>query len=182
MSSAEFRDLARSLLNSHDRALFEMVDLDPGGKEQSASGPSYAENAPKSGCPFIDKWREWERTLRLNLAKQRAGKTKHEASMPLEPPVLPVEATQAVTRAVTASESPLEAEYVLDKARWDAIESLQGIEYFHRNTIFAYLLKLLILERHAMFNVDKGYAEYNSLYDSILGNVQGESSPEGVIK
>ena len=180
MSSAEFRDLAKPLLSSHDKVFFDMVDLDPGLKDQT--GPSYSESAPPCGCAFIDKWREWERTLRLNLARQRAGKGKHEGGVPMEAPVLPTDAVSAVSRAIAASESPLEAELILDKARWEAIEALQGIEYFHRNTIFAYLLKLLILERHAMFHVDKGYKEYDSLYSSILGRVQPGSSPEGDIK
>ena len=182
MSSAEYRDLARPLLNSNDRAFFDQVDLDPGDKDKENPGFSYAEAAPPSGCAFIDRWREWERTLRLNLARHRAQKAKQEGSMLVEPPALPTEAVSAVVRAMTAAESPLEAELVLDKARWEAIESLQGIDYFNRNTIFAYLLKLLILERHAMFSVVKGYSEYKSLYASILGRVQPGSSPAGEIK
>jgi hypothetical protein len=75
-------------------------------------------------------------------------------------------------------ESPLEAEALLDRARWSAIERFQGIPYFDRNTVFAYLLKLLILERSASFKVDTGFAEYKSLYASILERVRpgaGES-------
>ena len=182
MSSAAFRDLANSLLNPHDKALFGLVDLDPEEKGEEGgrhSGPSYADNAPPSGSVFIDRWREWERTLRLNLARQRAQRIKQEGGVSVEPPALPTDAVASVTRAVTATESPLEAELVLDKARWDAIEALQGIDYFNRNTIYAYLLKLILLERHAMFNVEKGFAEYKSLYASILGSAQPGSSPAG---
>ena len=185
MSSAEFRDLAKPLLDSTDNAFFDLVDLDPGDKNEGdykVSGPSYADDAPRCGCDFIDRWREWERTLRLNLARQRAQKAKQEGSMTVEPPALPTDAVAAVVKAMTATESPLEAEIELDKARWDAIENMQGINYFDRNTIFAFLLKLILLERHAMFNVEKGSAEYNSLYASILESVQPGSSPAGEIK
>ena len=186
MSSSDFRDLAKPLLDTQDRVFFDLVDLDPEGiteKGHIDTRPSYAEPALKSGCDFIDQWREWERTLRLNLAQQRSQKTKQEGVNALvEAPALPTDAAAAALRAVTATESPLEAEYVLDKARWEAIENLQGIIYFNRNTIYAFLLKLLLLERHAMFNTENGYAEYKSLYASILGSVQPGSSPEGEIK
>jgi len=59
----------------------------------------------------------------------------------------------------------------LDKARWSAIESLQGVEYFDRNTIFAYLLKLLILERRSAMQPETGFSEYKSLYASIMDGV-----------
>jgi len=185
MSSAEFRNLAKPLLNSSDGMFFDLVNLDPEDKTEAdykRSEPSYAEYAPRSGCEFVDKWREWERTLRLNLARQRAQKAKLEGSVTVEPPALPTDAVAAVVKAMTTTESPLDAELLLDKARWEAIEDLQGINYFDRNTIFAYLLKLILLERHAMFNVEKGSAEYNSLYASILESVQPGSSPAGEIK
>ena len=185
MSVAEFRDQTKPLLTSQDKVFFDMVDLDPADKMEDSlekSGPSYADDARPSGCDFIDLWREWERTLRLNLARQRVQKTKLEGVALVEPPALPTDAVAAAARAVTATESPLAAELVLDRARWDAIEALQGINYFNRNTIFAFLLKLILLERHAMFNVEKGFAEYKSLYASILGSVQPGSSPAGEIK
>jgi len=186
MSSAEFQDLARPLLSTHDREFFDLLDLDPGEKRDEGhepSGPSYAENAPKSGCDFIDRWREWERTLRLNLARQRAQKIKQEGGgVMVEPPALPTDAVAAVVKAVSATESPFEAELTLDKARWGAIDALQGIDCFARNMVYGYLLKLLLLERHAMFNNENGYAEYKTLYASILGSVQPDSSSAGEIK
>jgi hypothetical protein len=69
-------------------------------------------------------------------------------------------------------ESPPEVEYLGDNARWDAIEVLQGINDCDRTTIYAYLLKLILLERRASFKVEEGFAEYKTLYGSILDNVQ----------
>ena len=186
MSCSAFRVLAKQFLNSRDMAYFDLVDLDPDPEDKGkneAEGSSYAESAAPSGCTFIDQWREWERTLRLNLARQRSRKVIREGAAPTEtPPIFPIDAAAAAIKAVSTAESPLEAELVLDKARWEAIESLQGINYFDRNTIYAYLLKLILLERHAMFSVEKGFAEYKSLYASILGSVQPGSSPAGEIK
>ena len=168
MSSAAFKELAKSLLDESDAALMDLIDLDPQPLKSGEEGPSYADNSPASGSDFIDRWREWERTLRLNLARHRSIKTKRENSAPVEPPVFPSDAAAAAVKAVVAVESPLEGEILIDKARWNAIEVLQGGDYFSRNTIFAYLLKLILLERKASFKTDVGFAEYKSLYASIL--------------
>ena len=190
MSSAAFRDLAKQHLSSGDLKFFELVDMDPGDKKPldkdqkhgAGSELSYVESAPLLGCDFIDRWREWERALRLNLAKQRAQKMAKEGTETVPPPMFPTDAAAVAMKAVTATESPLEAELVLDKARWAVIDSLEGLDYFNRNTIYAYLLKLILLERHEVFNVEKGFNEYKSLYASILGSVQPGSSPAGEIK
>jgi hypothetical protein len=172
MGSARFRDLARARLSAEDAALLDLVGLDP----QSGGGrPSYAEAGRPSGSDVIDKWRDWERSLRLNLARFRALKLKREGA--LDPPVVPADAASAAQQAMTA-ENPLEAEIFLDRARWDAIERFQGIPAFSRDAVYAYLLKLLILERRASFKAETGFAEYKSLYASILEHARpgaGES-------
>ncbi|GHV96272.1 hypothetical protein AGMMS50293_25920 [Spirochaetia bacterium] len=179
MSSAAFRDLARPLLGESDAALLDLVDFDPQPRKDREDGHSYADNAPASGSEFIDRWREWERSLRLNLARHRAIKSKREGAAPVEPPVFPADAAAAAVKAVVATESALEAEQLLDKARWSAIEVLQGNDYFDRNTIFAYLLKLILLERKASFKTEEGFAEYKSLYASILEDVEEGVLPVG---
>jgi hypothetical protein len=100
----------------------------------------------------------------------------------VEPPAHPADAAVAAVKAAAAAESPLEAELLLDKARWDAIEVLQGINYFDRNTIYAYLLKLFLLERREAFQVEEGFTEYKSLYATILDSVRSGDSPVGEAK
>jgi hypothetical protein len=185
MSSAAFRNLAGTLMAKEDAALLDQVSLDPDPVGTSlgipAGVPSYAEKAPSSGCAFIDRWREWERTLRLNLAQARAQRIRREGGAPVEPPGHPAEAAALALNAAAVDESPLEAELFLDRARWNAIEELGGIDYFSRNTVYAYLLKLLLLERHSLFDTEAGFAEYKSLYASILERAQG-MSPVGESK
>ena len=166
-----FIDLAKPMLDADDAALLDRISLDPAPYgEQASTGITYADQAPSSGSDFIDSWREWERTLRLNLARQRAVKVKREGVALAEPPVIPADAATAAHGAI-ATDSPLEADIFLDKARWSAIESLQGVEYFDRNTVFAYLLKLLILQRRAAMQTETGFSEYKSLYASIMSDV-----------
>jgi len=40
------------------------------------------------------------------------------------------------------------------------------------NNIYAYYLKLLLLERRQSFNTEKGFAEYKTLYAEILESAQ----------
>jgi hypothetical protein len=158
MSPQAFRDMAMSLLDAQDAALLDMIGL--------SLTPPLDDSGASSGSDFIDKWREWERILRLNLVKLRCGKLKRETPA-AEPPVLPSDASSAAAKAV--QESPLEGEIIIDKARWHAIDTLlEGSGPFDRNVVFAYMLKLIILNRQALFQTERGFSEYKSLYASIL--------------
>jgi hypothetical protein len=97
--------------------------------------------------------------------------------VPADPPDYPADAA-AVAKAALAMDSPLEAELFLDKSRWDLIESLQGLDYFGRNTVYAYLLKLFLLERRSLFRAEEGFAEYKGLYAAVMEaapNVEGKT-------
>jgi len=185
-----FKELVKPMLNAEDAALIDTISLDPapGESVSSHTSISYANQSPPSGSSFIDGWREWERALRLNLARQRAIKVKRENAALAEPPTIPADAATAAHGAIATVDSPLEADIFLDKARWSAIEALQGIDYFDRNTVFAYLLKLLILQRRDSMRAETGFSEYKSLYASIMsgiavgGGVQTGVSPVGESK
>jgi hypothetical protein len=168
MSAAYFRILAKSFLSAADGDLLDLVGLDPQPKTADDEGAAaYIGKAPASGNDFIDRWREWERALRLNLARTRFQQLKREGGIP-DAPDYPPDAAAADKTAVVM-DSPLEAEIALDKARWDAIEAILGLSYFSENTVFAYLLKLLILERRLSFKTEEGFKEYKALYAAILG-------------
>jgi hypothetical protein len=146
-------------LDEGDSVLLDRISLAP-----------WEDSLGNTGCEFIDNWNDWELTLRLSLARRRSVKVKRDA--PLDSPVFPQDAVSAAGKAMGIADSPLEGEIMLDKARWSAIESLQGFDYFNRNVVFAYLLKLLLLERRQSFKTEEGFTEYKSLYASILENVQ----------
>jgi hypothetical protein len=155
MSSAHFRELAEQALSREDAALLGFFTLNP------AAG-----NVPGGGdCEFLGKWREYETALRLNLARYRGVKIKREA--PADAPDYPADAA-AAAKAAAAMDSPLEAEIFLDESRWRAIDLFQGLNYFDRNTVYAYLLKLLLMERRSCFRTEEGFAEYKGLYAAVM--------------
>jgi len=179
MSSAAFKSLARELMSAGDAKLLDFCTLDPdpvGGTHggtasdaQSNSGgnakSAYSEPAKETSSAFINRWKEWERALRLNLARGRAQKLKQELH---DAPVFP-ESAVAAAKTAMAIDSPLEAEIFLDNARWNAISSFAGYDVFSESAVYAYLLKLLLMERRIAFNDEEGSIEYQGLYAAILG-------------
>ena len=157
MSSADFKALAKDKMSSAEAAVLDYCTLDPGF------------SAPPTHSAFVNSWREWERTLRLNLARSRAQKLKRSEAA--DAPEHPASAVTAAKNAL-ALESPLDAEILLDKARWDAIEEFQGINTFSEDAIYAYLLKLLLMERRTAFKNEEGITEYKALYAAILGEAK----------
>jgi hypothetical protein len=146
MSSSVFLELCRQQLDKDD-----MLHLEAG-----------------RGGEFWDKYYAWNEALKLNLAKFRAQKLGRPEAAAMEAPASPEEAVNAAKTAV-GFDSPLDAEQFLDQARWNAVESLQGLDYFNVNTVFGYLLKLKLMERKALFNAETGFGEYKKLYDEIIG-------------
>ena len=172
MSSIHFKDLARRLISESDAEILELCTLDPEPPVAGVTGATYAEPSPRTPSDFLNHWRDWERVLRLNLARGRAQKLKREGGAAVDAPEYPADAA-AVAKNAQTMESPLDAEIFLDKARWDAIEYFQGISSFGENVIFAYLLKLLLLERRAAFKTEEGYTRYKGLYTAILERASG---------
>ena len=170
MSSAAFKALASEQMSSTDAAGLDSCTLDPDPNQTGDTDLSYAEPPPHTHSSLINHWKEWERTLRINLARNRAHKLKREGNL-AEAPAIPADAAVVAKNAMTI-ESPLEAELFLDKARWDAIGSFQGTDIFSEDAVYAYLLKLLLMERRTAFNAEEGFAEYKELYTAILGEAK----------
>ena len=152
MSSENFKSLAEQHMSKNDYNLFKHLSFE-------------FDDLEMTGCDFIDKYRDWELSLRQNLAVQRAIKSKLD--IPFKEPNFNMGAAAAALKAID-EKSPLEAEFLLDKTRWNAIDDLAGNDNFNRNYLYAYYLKLLLIERREAFNDDKGFSEYKSLYASIL--------------
>jgi hypothetical protein len=159
MSSKNFNALASGLLDDDDAKIMQYLSFN-----------SVFSTDKSCNCDFVNNWKNWERALRLNLAKERALKLKKEVQT-ADPPFFPQEAAIAASKAVD-EKSPLDGEILLDKARWNAIDTIAGNENFSVNRVYAYYLKLLLLERRQAFNVEKGFAEYKTLYASILESAQ----------
>ena len=164
MSSADFIALVQNKMSSKDSSIFKYCTLNPCSVPDSDSGKT----AKKIKSDFIKRWNEWEESLRLNLASGRAKKLKRQDAAAL--PSGTNEDAAVVAKHALSLESPLEAEMFLDKARWNAIDNLKGMSIFSESAMYAYFLKLLLMERRACFNTEEGFAEYKRLYAAILAD------------
>jgi len=200
MSSEVFKELASSLLNKNDAALLNYLSLQLDDRDM-IDNEKVINKKFTTGCEFIDNWRDWERTLRLNLARYRylelindknpndfQKDTKTDGSQDgkddlyffenletLTVPVLPADAYNAASVVFTQDGSPLDGEIMIDKARWTAIDLMADNEYFDRSNVYAYFLKLLILERRQLFEVEKGFSEYKAIYSQIINSSPNEA-------
>jgi hypothetical protein len=163
LSSAAFLERFGVMLSKPDAALLSLCRLGLLSGEESA---------PTSSA-LINAWRERERVLTLTLAKLRAAKLKFEDFAAAAEAPEGMDEIKALAKAAFTMEDPFEAELFLDKGRWDAIESFVGLEYFTADVVFAYFLKLLLIERRSSFKVEEGFAEYKALYAGII-----ESAPK----
>jgi len=163
MSSEEFREQCNDLLHPSDAALLRYCSYDT---------KLAVETVQSTGSDFIDLFMARERTLNMNMAYLRAARMKRPS--PGDPPH-DVPRAEMVAKAACEMSDPLEAELYIDESRWGALDAMVGIDYFGVNTIFAYLLKLQLLERRQYFDAERGSAGYRERYDSILNEYNSKA-------
>jgi hypothetical protein len=80
----------------------------------------------------------------------------------------PKEAARRVSALAFGAGNPLEGELVLERERWAFIDGRLPFQTFDLDSLVAYRIKLLIIERMASFSPERGEGEYRRLYDGIL--------------
>lgn len=121
-----------------------VADEDMAALEASSLSGEYPTDTKQ---PALKKWHDFDIALRNELVKIRSARRHLEAGKYLrvdgywEPHI--------ASKAVNASRTPsiIEAERVLDEARWGALDELSLGHYFDLDALIIYAHKLLILER-----------------------------------
>ena len=109
-----------------------------------------------AGSATLKKWHSFEIALRNELVKIRANR-KHKDPLKYMRGGDPIN-SEVTHIALNAHRnlSPLEAEKILDRARWQTLEELAMGHYFDLDSLIIYAQKLLILERWERINtIDK---------------------------
>lgn len=124
-----------------------------------------------SNCT-LDRWRRWETSLRNELVTLRAKNRKVEVDRYLlESPV--ISTTQAIAREAFDQESPLQAEELLNRARWATLDELEVGHYFDIERILVYYLRLQVLQRKAMLLEEKGLQAFERIYAAMTETIYG---------
>ncbi len=121
----------------------------------------------------LSKWNNWEKSLRDELVKLRAGKKGIDADRFLSGSAGESGVFDLAREAVNY-QSPLEAETFLYRARWDYLEMLEAGHFFDLGKLIIYYLQLQLLERKSQINHEKGQQNFKTLYSSILGKEQAD--------
>lgn len=96
---------------------------------------------------IIQKWIEFDSALRNELVKIRAARKHADPATYLYPDNYSGSSLGTIASAVNVSTSILEAEKILDEARWKALEEFAIGHYFDLDLLITYAYKLLILQR-----------------------------------
>lgn len=105
----------------------------------------------------LERWRAREFSLRNALAGLRAHRLGIDPARHVRGAIADMEAAQAARRVFEAV-SPRAAGDELDRMRWAWLEELESGHYFDLDRLVIYLLKLLLLERRAVFSKEAGRA------------------------
>ena len=119
----------------------------------------------KTGSDFLDKWYDNERSLRFALYQIRAQKMKKD--LPQIPFTIPGDIVQAA-RTALGMDSPLSAEQFLFEYRISVLNNLQPLDPFSTDYVYAYGIRLMLLERMKKFDRVKGTESYHKIYETIL--------------
>ena len=155
LTGEQFRELAGRFISEEEKKILSELSLVPPMELVS------------TGSDFLDVWYEKERNLRCALAQIRAQKM-HKDSIPL-PAGCTADIVSAARTAV-GMDSPLSAEQFLFDYRLRLLDDLRPLDAFSIDAVYAYGLRLLLIERMRKFEVENGKTSYHKIYDTILSN------------
>ncbi|MDD5097507.1 MAG: DUF2764 family protein [Candidatus Omnitrophica bacterium] len=118
--------------------------------QQAISTDAYALNV----CvpTTLLKWKEFDLSLRNELARARAIRKKIPVEKFLRPANLSDINITHIAQAAIRNPSILEAEKYLDLERWKVLDEISSGHYFDLDFLLVYALKLVILERWEKIN------------------------------
>ena len=153
LNSSSFREIASRFISDKEKSILNGLSL----------VPSMELNA--TGSKFLDIWYEKERNLRCALAQIRAQKLKKD-TFPL-PAGCTADIISAARTAV-GMDSPLSAEQFLYEYRLRLLDDLRPLDAFSIDAVYAYGIRLMLVERMRKFEVENGKTSYHKIYDTIL--------------
>ena len=129
-----------------------------------------------SGSPALDSWTNWEINLRNTLVELRARKTGADPSLYLRDCSYVPGASQVAQEAFSL-ESPLEAEELLGRGRWNYLDYLEAGHYFDEEKLVLYSLKLQIVERRVQRRAERGEEAFREIVSKVKDSIGiGENS------
>lgn len=117
--------------------------------KRAAEKPPYTY---KGQQPALKRWFVFDTALRNELVKVRAVRRHADAAQYLRPDGYAGPSLAHTALSAHRAPSLLDAEKILDEARWSALDEIAAGHYFDLDALIVYALKLLILERWESIN------------------------------
>ena len=117
--------------------------------------------------PLVKEWSDFYGALSNELNYQRSMNLGKSYPSNYEKD----NAASQVVAAALSARNPLEAERILLEFEFENLDLMAGAHMFDAESVFAYAIKLKLLERINSFEHDKGKAEFQSLFDGIQQRV-----------
>jgi hypothetical protein len=164
-SSTAFLQMCREQVAPGDHALLFRI--------------SFAALQARPGDPSAwSAYSAWETALRDELAVQRAQRLGVSPNPFLREAPFYVGLPALVKEALGAG-TPRSIEAALDRKRWSYLEELEAGTQFGLGRLVAYRLKLLLLERKALFRPEPGRRSFTEGYAGVLGDAAAWTSTAG---
>lgn len=130
-----FLEICRPLISQQD---FQLLDSLPVTVDEYRKGLKH---------PMVEKWLSFDTALRNELVKIIARNKKIDEYKYLRGETYIDTAISHIAMSATKNASIIEAEKMLDEARWQALDELCFGHYFDIDYLILYAYKLKILER-----------------------------------
>lgn len=163
-----FGELAGISLEKFDEMAKEYLDAGRLSVLKSLTYP-IPEQDPEGFVCSCDLWksvREFERFLRLRIAKIRAERLDREENIS-EPEGFFSEIDYILISAMSCDD-PGERELIIDRARWDFLDSMAMNHMLDFEGLCIYRLKLQILEAYRGRTPEEGIPRFEQALESIL--------------
>jgi len=135
------------------RSREQLLDYDMAIIEQTTLAPSQDTQAARE---ILRKWKEFDLTLRNELVKMRAAKKAKDSLDYIRGDYYPNPFIAHFAHLIFNQSSPLEAEKMFNRVRWDKIEELKVGHFFDIDYLVCYCLQLQILERWKKMKQEDG--------------------------
>lgn len=152
INSSEFLEICRSSVSEEDFSIISMVSLDSFEYE--------TENT------VLKRWAVFEQSLRNELAALRSGQTGIDSQKYVRQFIDDTTAP-GIAAAALKQENPLKTEMFLMRARWTFLDELEVGHFFDIEKLIVYFIRLLLLERKALFNEQAGNNNFMEIYEQI---------------
>lgn len=113
-------------------------------------------------------WHRFETNLRNALIRVRTDDPNRQNAYLRSSDHIEDSYVHEIAREAHAAANPLDAEHVLDRARYRFLDELEVGHFFDIDRLVVYYLKLQLVTRRALQTVENGRSVFEKRYDSVL--------------